>query len=86
MRRIIIDKKNIKNNLFVIGFLAVILLVPLVLEAFPDPNILPNIAKFLCWFPFICISIATVTLIKSKSYTSLPEAFASPPPNTVPPI
>ena len=62
------------------------LLVPLVLEAFPEPNILPNIENLSCLFPSICISIATVTLMKLKSYTSLPEAFASPPPTTVPPI
>ena len=32
------------------------------------------------------MSIPTVTLMKEKSYISEPEAFASPPPNTVPPI
>ena len=47
---------------------------------------LPNIENLLYPFPFIWISIPLVTLIKEKSYTSLPDSLASPPPKTVPPI
>ena len=47
---------------------------------------LPFIASFVCPFPLICISIPFVTLINEKSYISEPDAFASPPPNTVPSI
>ena len=47
---------------------------------------LPLIANSSCVSPSIFMFMPFVTLIYEKSYTSEPDALASPPPNTVPVI